>query len=131
MRIPNHPGDAGQLGELLGGALGVAAGNKDAGVGAAPVDPPDRLAQLIVGGGGDGARIQDHQIGFLELAGGLHSPGGQARFQGGAVGLRGSAPKRFYEKPLQTVIVSFGGFGPGFPGVSAGTIPGWAPARNI
>ena len=49
------------------------------------------LPHVVIGGGGDGAGIQDHQVGVRTRAGCLQSLGGEQRFQGGAVGLSRAA----------------------------------------
>jgi len=62
MRIADNPGDAGERGELFGGALGVAAGDDDAGGGVCGVKLSDGVAGLRVGGGGDRAGVHDNEV---------------------------------------------------------------------
>src|ERR1700752_2060173 len=91
MRIADDLGDAGDGGVFLGGALGVASGDDDLGVGILAVDAADGGAGIVIGGGGDGAGIEHDEFG----AGG----GGRAReslllklaLDRGAVGLGGAA----------------------------------------
>ena len=55
--------DFGQGGEFLRGALGVAAGDDDAGGGVLAADAADEGAGLAVGFGGDAAGIYNDNIG--------------------------------------------------------------------
>ena len=55
--------DCGEGGEFLGGALGVAAGDDDAGVGVLAADAAEVRAGLAVGFGGDAACIYNDNIG--------------------------------------------------------------------
>jgi hypothetical protein len=88
--IADYEGDAGKGGDFFGGALGVAAGNKDAGCGIGGVQFANGVASLGVCGGGNGAGVEDHDIG----GGGIGSDGvaliAQLALDGGTVGLRGA-----------------------------------------
>jgi hypothetical protein len=77
--IADNLGDAGQGREFLGGALGVASCDHDLCSGVFAVDAADRSPGVVVGGGSDGAGIEDHdsrvgdgvsalEASFLELA---------------------------------------------------------------
>ena len=61
--VADDGGDAGQGGDLVGCALGVAAGDDDACVGVAAVDAADVGAGGAVGFRGDGACVDQDQIG--------------------------------------------------------------------
>ena len=67
MRIADHPLDAGQRRQFFRRALRVAAGDQDAGVAVLAVDAPDGLPHVVIGRGGDGAGVEDHQVGLLAL----------------------------------------------------------------
>jgi len=62
MRVADNPGDAGKSGELLGGSLGVAAGDDDAGGGVCGVKLSNGIAGLAVGGRSDRASIHDDDV---------------------------------------------------------------------
>jgi len=64
MGISDDQGDAFDGGEFLGGALGVAAGDEDAGLGMVAMEFANGLAHFIVGGGGDGAGVEHDQAGI-------------------------------------------------------------------
>ena len=91
MGVADHPFDAGQGGEFVRGALGVAAGHQDAGPGILAVHAADGLADVVVGGGGDGAGVEDDQVGGGALGRGVQPLGGEQRFQSRAIRLRGPA----------------------------------------
>src|SRR5258707_6046510 len=57
--------DAGEGGQFFWSALGVAAGNDDAGGGACGVNFADSVAGLSVSGGGDGTGIENDDVGAL------------------------------------------------------------------
>src|SRR5690349_14626636 len=60
--VSHDVGDAGEGGELFGGALGVAAGDDDAGSRVVSMKLTDGVASLGIGGSGNGASIQDHHV---------------------------------------------------------------------
>ncbi len=64
VRIADHESHAGESRDFLGRALGVAAGDDDARLGLRAMDAADGLAKLVVGGGGDGAGVQDDEVGI-------------------------------------------------------------------
>ena len=63
VRVPDDPGHAGQSRDFLRRTLRVAAGDDDARVGLRAMDAADGLAKLVVGGRGDGAGVQDDEVG--------------------------------------------------------------------
>lgn len=66
----------------------------------------DSLAKLVVSCGGDGAGIQDDQIG-ARCASGISEPAGsEGGFDGRSIGLRGAAAEGFDEESLQRLILS-------------------------
>ena len=89
--VAHDVGDAREGGELFGGALGVAAGNDDAGSRVVSMKLTDGVTSLGVGGSGYGASIQDHDVG----RGGGASWGAatveELAFDGGPIGLGGAA----------------------------------------
>jgi hypothetical protein len=56
--VANDPGDAFDLGKIFRGALGIAAGDEDAGRGVVALEAADDLADVLVGRGRDGAGIE-------------------------------------------------------------------------
>ena len=91
VRIADNESHAGQRGDLFGRALCIAPGDQDAGIGVVAMQAPDGLADLIVGGRGDSARVEDHQIGFGGRSRRLETLGSEPRFDGSSVGLRCAA----------------------------------------
>ena len=88
--IADYEGDAGQGSDFFRGALGVAAGDDDAGCGICGMEFADGVAGLGVRGGGDGAGVEDHEVGGV----GIRSNGvaliAQLALDGSAVCLRGA-----------------------------------------
>jgi hypothetical protein len=89
--VADDPGDAGELGEFFGGALGVAAGDDDLGGGILGVDFADGVAGLGIGGGGDGAGVHNYDAGCARICGGGAAAVEELTLEGGAVGLGGAA----------------------------------------
>jgi hypothetical protein len=67
--IADDEGDTGKGGEFFGGALGVAAGDDDFCGRVGGMEFTDGVAGLGVGGGGDGAGVEDDDVG-LRFGGG-------------------------------------------------------------
>ena len=61
MRVSDDQGYAFDGGQFLGGALGVAAGDQDAGSRMVAMNFSDGLAHFVVGGGGHGAGVEHDQ----------------------------------------------------------------------
>src|SRR5215472_925728 len=93
VRIAHDPSDAGQRGDLLGSALGVAASDHDLSVGIFAVYPADRGARILVGGGGHGTGIEHDYVGFAHRSCVPQASGGKSAFHGGAISLGRSATK--------------------------------------
>ena len=89
--IADDEGDAGKSGEFFGGTLGVAAGDNDASRGIGGVEFADGVAGLRVGGGGDGAGVEDDDVGDGRVRGKGKALLAELALDGGAVGLRGAA----------------------------------------
>ena len=104
--IAHHPFHAWKGGQFLRRALRVAPSHQNLGCRLLAVNFTHHLAQVVVGGGGDGAGVQDHQVGIRHVGCGEQSATGKPGFQRCAIGLRSSASKRFDEETLQTPIVS-------------------------
>ena len=124
MGIPHHPFDARQGGQLVGGALGVAAGDQDAGRGVLAMDAADGVAEVFVGRGRDGAGVEHYQVRGGAFEGGLETGGRQRSLERRAIGLGGPATEA-----LDKVL-------PHYPIVSDRLRPGWqaeapAPQWNI
>lgn len=73
VRITDDPGDSGKRGKFFGSALRVASGGDDARGGILAVNAADGFASFGVGGSGDGAGVEDDDVG-----GGVGFSGGAA-----------------------------------------------------
>ena len=93
--VADDPGDAGESGEFLGGALGVTAGDDDAGGGIVGVKFADGVAGLSVCRGGDGACVDDDDVGGGGVNCRREAAIAELALDGGAVGLRGAAAELF------------------------------------
>ena len=91
VRIADDLGDAADGGDFFGGALGVASGDDDLGVGILAVDAADGGTGIVIGGGGDGAGIEYNEFGFTRSGGGIESLLLELALDRGAVGLGGAA----------------------------------------
>jgi hypothetical protein len=92
--VADHGGDAGQGGDFFGGALGIASGDDDSCQGILALHAADGGASVLIGGIGDGASVEYDEIG---LRGGdwRQTAGFELMFDGGAIGLSGSASEIF------------------------------------
>ena len=61
--VADYGGDAGECGDFFGGALGVASGDDDFRVGITALYAADGGAGVLIGGVGDGAGVEDDEIG--------------------------------------------------------------------
>src|SRR5579864_4604014 len=113
MRVSNHETHAWESGDFLGRALRVAAGDHDACVGLRAVDATNGLAKLVVGSGGDGASIEDDQVGVGKFVGRVKSARSKPGFERGSVGLRSAASERLYEVTRQAPILTWLFLAPG------------------
>ena len=91
VRITDDLGDAGEGGDFLGGALGVASGDDDLGAGILAMDAADGGAGIVIGGGGDGAGIEHDEFSAVGSSGAFESLLLELALEGGAVGLGGAA----------------------------------------
>jgi len=89
--IAYDPGDAGERGEFLGRALGVAAGDDDLSLRILGVYFADGVAGLGVGGGGDCTGVDNDDFGRGTVAGGRIAAVAELTLESGAVGLGGAA----------------------------------------
>ncbi len=96
MRIPDYPLHTGEFGQLLRRALRVAAGDQNSCRGVFAVDAADGVPHVFVGGGCDGAGVEDYQIRAGAFIGGLQALSREQRFQCRAVGLCSPAPEILY-----------------------------------
>ena len=94
MRVTDNAADAGESGEFFWSALGVAAGDDDAGGGVCGVNFADSVASLGIGGGSDGAGVQDDDVGVLPGCRGAATIE-ELAFDRSAIGLSGAAAKLF------------------------------------
>ncbi len=91
VRIAYDPSNAGQRGDFLGSALGVAAGDHDLGVRIFAVDTADRGARILVGRCGYSTSVEHDYVGFTGRACVPQASGGKLAFNGGAISLGGAA----------------------------------------
>lgn len=84
-------GHAGQSGDFFRGALRVAAGDHDPCVGIFAMNAADGGAGVLISGSGYGAGVENNESGFRGLVGPLQAAFAELAFDGGAVGLGGSA----------------------------------------
>jgi hypothetical protein len=89
--IADDPGDAWEGGEFFGSALGVAAGDDEAGRGILGVKLANRVACLSVGGSGYRARVENNDGGRCWIGRGSAATIEELAFDSGAIGLRGAA----------------------------------------
>jgi len=93
--IADDEGNSGETGDLLRGALSVTTSDNDASGRIRRVDFADGVAGLSVGGGGDGASIENNDVRrrAIERDGAALVP--QLALDGGAVGLCGATAELF------------------------------------
>lgn len=107
VRVPHHPRYAGQSGNFLRCALGIASRDHNLTLGIFPMNPPDGCPGILVGRGGHGASIQHHDRGLLGVGGSLKAALGELPLYSGPVGLSSSAPKILYVKAGHANIVRY------------------------
>jgi hypothetical protein len=66
----------------------------------------DRRARVLIGGGGYGAGVEDHNVGLGGVGGAGKSLIAKLAFNGGAVCLGGTATKVLYEEGAHRTIVA-------------------------
>src|SRR5260221_6306423 len=93
--IADNERDAGESGQFFGGALGVTAGDENFGGGILRVDFANGIAGLRVGGGCDGAGVDDDELGGLRRSRGCAAAVQELALDGSAVGLGGAAGELF------------------------------------
>ena len=95
MRVADDQADAGEFCDLFGGALRVASGDDDAGVGVLALHAADGGAGVLIGRSGDGAGVEDDDGGVCGFVGARESLLFELTFEGRAIGLRGAAAEVF------------------------------------
>ena len=93
--IADDERDTGEGRKFFGGALGVTTGDKDFGGRILRVDFANGIAGLCVGGGSDGAGVDDDELGVLRRSRGGAAAIKELAFDGGAVGLSGATAELF------------------------------------
>ncbi len=88
--IAHHPFDAGQRGQLIGRALGIAAGDENARLRIFAMDAAHGLAHVFVGERSDGAGVQNDEVGGAAIGSGFEAAGDELGFEGRAIGLVGA-----------------------------------------
>jgi len=96
--IADDAGNTRESGKLLGGALGVAPSDNEADRGVGGVKLANGVASLCVGGGSNGAGVEDNDVGSSGRGGGRATAVKQLALDGGTIGLRGAAAELFDEE---------------------------------
>jgi hypothetical protein len=94
VRVTDYGGYAGQGGDFLGSALGIASGDNNSCQRVLALDAADGGAGVPIGGIGDGAGVQNDEVG-LGGGGAGEGAGFELTIEGGAVGLGGAASEVF------------------------------------
>jgi hypothetical protein len=100
--VADDPGNALDLGKLFGGTLCITASDENAGRGVVALNTADDLADVLVGGGGDGTGVEDDEGRVIRAGSRGKAFAGEAGFKGGAVGLGGAATEILDEKAAQS-----------------------------
>ncbi len=95
MAVADDSVDFGEGGDFFRGALGVAAGDDDAGLGVLATDAAEVYASLAVGFRGDAAGVYNNDISGCRFAGGRESVVAQVGGDGFAIGAAGAAAEVF------------------------------------
>ena len=96
--IADDPGDTGERCQFFGSALGVAADDDNADGGVGGVELSNGVAGLSVGGGCDGAGVDDDYVGGCRGGGRGATTVEQLALEGRAIGLRGAATELLDEE---------------------------------
>ena len=83
----------------------IATGDEDFRLRSVAVDATDAGSDVLVGGRGNGTRVQDNDGGLLGREGPVQSAFEQFMLDGGAVGLGGAAPEVFNEEAGHGAII--------------------------
>jgi ABC-type uncharacterized transport system permease subunit len=97
VRIADHPLDARHLRQFVGSALRIATRYQNAGVRIFAMHAADGGSRVAIGLRGDGAGIQDHELGISAI-GGLKTTAGELRFERCAIGLGRTTSEILHEK---------------------------------
>jgi hypothetical protein len=106
MRIPDYPADTRQGSNLLRRSLGVASGHDDLAIWIAAMDAAYGRSCVLIGRGGHGTGVQNHDLGLLGRGGPAQTALLELLFQGSPVGLSGSAAKILHIKARHSNIVT-------------------------
>jgi hypothetical protein len=101
--IPHHPFHAGHGGQFIGRALRVASGHQDARRGVLAMHAAHGLPHVFIGGLGDGAGVQHHQVRVAALRRRFQPLGRKQRLERGAIGLGGPAAEILDEELTHSV----------------------------
>ncbi len=96
--IADDPFDAVHFREFFGRALGVAAGDEDAGGGILATNAADGGSRVVIRSRGDRAGVQDDDVGGFAGLGVRESAVGKLRFERGSVGLGGATSEILNEE---------------------------------
>ncbi len=95
MGIADDKRDAREGSEFFRGALSITAGDEDFGNGVLGVDFSDGVAGLRVGGGSDGAGVDDDEFGVVRRSRDCAAAIEELAFDSGAIGLGGATSELF------------------------------------
>jgi hypothetical protein len=107
MGIADYPFDAGHVGQLFRRPLRVAARNQDTGSGVFAMHAAHGLAHIAIGGRGDSASVEHHQVGLIALRNGDETFTQKQRLESGAISLCGAASEILDEEIAQPLFYSF------------------------
>ena len=96
--VADDIGNAGESGNFFGRALSIAARDKNASGGIGSVDFADGVASLSVSGGGDGAGVQNDDVGCGRIGSENAALFAELPLNGRAVGLSGAASELLDKK---------------------------------
>jgi hypothetical protein len=96
--VPDDPRDAGERGEFLRSALGIAASHENAAAGILAVRAAHGLSHIVIGRRGDGAGIENHEVRLATVRRAYETARGKLRFERCAIGLRSAAAEILNEE---------------------------------
>ncbi len=105
VRIADDPGHTWQSSYLFWSTLRIAACYQDSGVGIRAMDASNSCAGILISGCGDGASVQDNNIGIGSGLRLVQALVGKLSLDGGAIGLSGAAAKVLHIKGRHRAII--------------------------
>src|ERR1700691_2378814 len=105
VRVANDGADAGECGDFFRSTLGVASGDDDFCRWILAADAADGSSGILIGGSGDGASVEQDEVGVRGGSAG-QAASLELAFQGGAVGLGGAASEIYDVKGSHAIMVA-------------------------